>query len=644
MIQEPKKSIDCSISLGEFNKTSRKAPPLSLVVIIILVAFSVYFNALFNDFVYDDLLQIVDNEWIKDIQHLPEFFTANTWAFTQKMSNYYRPLLNTIYMLNYQIFGLKPLGFHLVNILFHAGVSVMVFFIVSSLLSEILSLRRTFSLSFIAALLFATHPIHTESVAWVAGITDLSYSFFYLSSFYLYMRSTAKDHQWNVMYILSVASFILAVLAKEPALTLPAVIVAYDVIIRNEPVRVRESLRRYVPYLIVAGAYLIAREHALGSFAPFVRHSELSTYQYFINMFPLFVKYIQKLVIPVNLNAFYELHPLGSILEPKGIISLFLTCVCIIAAFITFKKNRLAFLALVFIIVPLLPALYIPALGPNTFAERYLYLPSFGFVLILVLLINEVWQKKPGWTKVLVGVTVTMLGLYSLGVIERNTVWKDNYTLWEDTLKKSPDAAIPRANFADALLHDRGRTDEAIDQLKIALQSMPFDPGIHHNLGIAYSRKGLDDEAIEQLEMAIRGNTRNVRAHRDLGNAYIKIGQLDRAIIEFQTVLKMEPNDYEVRYNLGIAYGSKGWLDLAIEQYQDAVQLKPDYADAHNNLGIAYGKKGFLDKAIEQFQEALRVNPSDSAYRANLAHAYELRDRHDKAEEHRRLARNPEKQ
>ena len=179
-IPSSKSSITPQIEKG-LQKSSWKSPFLLFIIIILIASFAVYFNALFNDFVYDDKVQVLENHWIKDIKFIPEIFSKSVWSFQKGavISNYYRPLMHLIYMLNYYIFGLNPWGFHLVNILFHAGVSVLVFIIGLRLLRESQHQASASYMipSFIAALLFATHPIHTEAVTWVAGLPDLSFTF-----------------------------------------------------------------------------------------------------------------------------------------------------------------------------------------------------------------------------------------------------------------------------------------------------------------------------------------------------------------------------------------------------------------------------------------------------------------------------------
>jgi tetratricopeptide (TPR) repeat protein len=454
-----------------------KKPRFLMIAAVVAVSFAVYINALSNDFVYDDTFQVTDNIWIKNIKYIPKIFSSSVWSFQDErsVSNYYRPLMHLIFMGNYHIFGLNPLGFHLVNIIFHAAVSVMVYVLLLRLLKP-----HTLWPPFIAALLFATHPIHTEAVTWVSGVTEPSYTFFYLLSFYFYIRSEEGS---KTSYILSLASFSLSVLCKETALTLPIVLIAYDYSFRKAEKPLLKQLRRYIPVFIVSGIYLVLRFNALGEFTPQNRHQELSLYELFINVFPLFMQYIQKLLLPLNLNAFYVLHPIKSIFEPRGILSITVVLAFVASALIALKKEKTAFIGLLFIAVPLLPVLYIPALGENTFTERYLYLPSFGLVLLAALLLYRVKAYSPKGAFSLALVFVLTVGLYSIQTVRRNYIWRDDITLFEDTVEKSPDSAA-----------------------------------VYYNLGISYKEIGLNDKAAGHLLNALGIEPNAADARTSLGN------------------------------------------------------------------------------------------------------------------------------
>jgi protein O-mannosyl-transferase len=575
-----------------------KITPLLIIILILLSSFAVYFNSMSNDFVYDDITQVWDNPWIKDIGHLPEIFSKSVWSFQtgSEISNYYRPLMHTFYMLAYHIFGLNPWGFHLVNILFHAGVSVLVFIVTMKLLQKFQpSSSDSYLLpSSTAALLFAIHPIHTEAVTWIAGLPDLSFTFFYLLSFYSYMLSR-DGHKYS--YLLSVVSFSLAALCKEPALTLPIILIAYDCIAKKPEDRLSERIRRYFPYLVVAGVYLVVRYHALGGFAPEKKYQELSIYQYAINVFPLFTQYLEKLFLPLNLNAFHVLHPISSLFEAKGFISLLITMAYIISVFLALKKNKPVFFGLVLIIVPLLPVFYIPALGENTFAERYLYLPSFGFVFLIALLLAWVRVNRPAVVGILIGTMLVIAGLYSAATITRNTVWRNDYTLFTDTVRKSPDAKGPR-NRLGGVYFNKGRIDEAIEQYEIALRLDPDSVISHYNLGLAFSSKGRIDEAIEQYEIALQLDPDFADAHNGLATSFFKKGQIDKAIEQYQVALQLNPNDEKAHNNLGLAYFKKGQIDKAIEQYQVAIRLNPANPNYHIYLDNANRQKVNNEKKL----------------------------------------------
>ena len=573
------------------------------IVLLLIASFAVYSSTLFNEFVYDDSSQVLKNYWIRDVRNLPKIFTKSVWGFqgAPVVSNYYRPVMNVIYMVNYHLFGLKPWGFHLVNVLFHAGVSVLVFFLTARVgaasfpvpSSPTLArggMGRLLSLPFLAALLFAVHPIHTEAVAWVAGLPDLSFTFFFLLSFALYIGATTGKPVHMGRYSLSVLSFFLSALSKEPALTLPLILIGYDHLFGHREDGFRDRWKRYVPYLLVAAVYFVLRFNALGGIAPERRHEHLSALQHVVNVFPLFSSYLGKLLLPINLNAFHVFHPIASIWEPVGILS-----VAVAAAFagitaVAYRKNRTACFYLLLIVVPLLPAFYIRGLGLNTFAERYLYLPSVGFTALVAMFLTKMMEKSSRGTIVLIGASALVTGLYSLGTIERNAVWRSNYTLFEDTVRKSPDSAIAHELFATALM-GRNRLDEAIRHYKMALNLDNSLDDAHTNLGIAYYKKGMLDQAIEEERISI----------------------------------KLNPNLPEKHYNLAQQLADKNLWGEAVREYEIAIALDPNFADAHNGLGFAYAMVGSIDKAIEQFEIAGRLAPENPMYKKNLSRAYEMK-------------------
>jgi tetratricopeptide (TPR) repeat protein len=317
----------------------------------------------------------------------------------------------------------------------------------------------------------------------------------------------------------------LATLCKEPALTLPCIIVAYDVALnfsKKKKILSLYSLARYSLYFAIAGVYLIIRFYALGSFVPEKKDLQFTLFEYILNIFSLFSQCLGKLILPIQLNFYHIFHPISSPLTLKAIIALLTVLVFIWVMIREFKKSWVVFIGMLFIIIPLIPTFYIPALAhglKNAFAERYLYLPSFGFALLSALLFTWVQFKKQNQAKAFSVIVVSLICLYSIGTISRNDVWKDNYSIWLDTVRKSPDGDVPHGSLGYALI-EKGRIDEAIPELQIALSLNPEFAEAHNNLGIAYRDKGLFGEALEEFSAAFWLNPADPLFSRNLKETY----------------------------------------------------------------------------------------------------------------------------
>ncbi len=609
------------------------ATTLRLVIMIVIVSIAVYFNALFNAFVFDDIFQVVENSWIRDIRNIPTIFSQSVWGFNAKASvlHYYRPTMHIIYMFNYYVFGLNPWGFHLGNVLLHAGVSVLVFVIARRLLKDSYSSWSDTYLSppFIAAILFATHPVHTEAVTWVAAVPELACTLFFLLSFYLYIRSWDGT---NSTYMLSLLSFIFALISKETALILPIILAVYDYGLNTGRQSFFERLRRYVPYFIIIGLYMILRSYGLRDVAPVEKVVRLSTWQYAVNIMSFFAQYMEKLILPLDLNAYHIFHPMKSVLQSEGLLSSGIAIVFMIIVALALKKNKPVFFGLILVIVPLIPTFYIIGNSEVGISERYLYLPSFGFVLLLALIVDKIRVGKPETTLGLGAILSVLIGLYSLGTISRNTIWKDEYSFWQDTVKKSPDSAILHEAFS-TVLYNRRNTDEAIEESLRALEINPSYAAAHIDLGAAYNRKGLMDESLNHFIIALQLKPSSWEAHYGLGLTFLKMGRLDEAIEQLKTSLRLNPaQDANIYYSLGQAYKTKGLIDEAIVQYEMVVRLAPTAA-AHNNLGTLYDSKNMFDKAIEQYEAALKQQPDFVKAYHNLGIAYAKMGMFDRAVE-----------
>jgi len=615
-----------------------RANKFYFLIIIAIISSAAYSITLLNGFVMDDYFTVLKNNWIRKANNIPEIFTSNYWAYSGGHTSFYRPLIHIIFMTGYVLFGLNPQGFHLINLLFHAAVSILVFLISAKLFREIYPPVKDEILfySFIASLLFALHPIHTEAVAWVSGITDVSYSFFYLLSFYLYIQWREKEMSGKIIYFCSVMSFFLSTLCKEPALTLPVVLVLYDSLFVKAKVWKYDSFRRYIPFLITAGIYLSMRIYALQGIAPVKKKLEFSAYYYLYNL-PVFISsYIGKLLFPINLNVWHVFNPVNSFIDIRFLLSLaIISLICVIV--IRSSKNKISFFGFIFFIIPLFPTLYAPALAQrveNVFTERYLYLPSLGFILVITGCILWLRENRPQRTNFVLLIVSIILVIYFQGTVRRAFVWKDSYTLWTDAAHKSPKSSNPHNALGD-YFNEKGIIDKAIEEYKTAIKLEPEWANSYINLGISYNKKGLTDCAVEQFLIALKLNPEFPEPYNNLGIIYARRGKEKIAIDYFKKAIELNPYFEEAYRNLSIVYSADNNMEEAIKYLEIAIKLNPDNADSHNNLGVLYAESGFIEDAIGHFRTAIKLQPEDPFGYYNLSKAYEIKGLKVEAEEMR---------
>ncbi len=576
-------------------------------------------NTLRNGFVYDDKFQILENRWLTSLRHLPDAFANNVWAFEGSASNYYRPLMHVSYILSYQLVGLSAWGFHAVNVLLHACASVVVVLLTRRLLRAGGTDDRGATLgAAIAGAVFAVHPIHTEVVAWVAGVTEIEFTLACLVALLLHGRPGAIA-RWGTAAALFVGLF-----AKETAIALPFLLVACDLSVLPTPRGAAAWARRYLPCLVALAVYAAIRLSVVPSLTPLRRHEELGTLGYVVNVFPLFAAYLAKLVVPVHLTAFHTFHPVA-LLSARGIASVLATVAFAGAALLAWRCARPALFGLVAIAAPLLPVLYIPALGENTFAERYLYLPSFGFVFLLGLAVAHLDRLRPRWRPGLIaaGAAICMAG--AAATISRNAVWRDDFTLWTDTAQKSPDSSYVQ-NEVGVSYAERGDMPAAIAHYVAALRLTPDSARAENNLGEAYERTGDLPRAIAHYTAAVRLAPESSKTLANLGNAQAQAGALDLALASYREAVRIDPRSVAMRVLLGNALDAAGDHTGALQQYEAAVQADPESADAQLHLGVALGEGGHIDEAIAHLERASAMNPDDVVVQKNLAHARRLRD------------------
>lgn len=628
------------------------------ILFIAVFSILIYANTLQNGFLYDDAYTVVNNRFIKSLNNLPKLLTKDYFILSSETT--YRPMVTLTYFIDYVVYGLRPWGFHLTNILLHVTNGVLLYTFLALLLKGTIK-------PFIISILFVANPVLTEAVNAISFREDLLCFLFYIAALILYLQSRSNSLNTTRAYFLSCLFYFLALLSKEMALTLPLVVCCYEWIHRGNKNWLQSILlsSRNAVYLIITLLYIYLR------FSIFHSPVEGAIPQWdivdrLLTLPLLIINFLKLTLFPVSLSVVYKPSPVDSPLSTAFILSFIAILSLVCLAFLIKRKEKVVTFGILFFLLTLLPVYnIIPIVHP--LAERYLYIPSLGFAIVAGMIINVIaeTQKSRLQNFQAVAVFVLIIATYSLGVVTRNTVWRDGYSLWSDAVRKMPESSsshndlanayLEKGKFDDAIreyraalrlkpnfsayhfnigkaLQESGRIDEAVHEYSLALKLKPDYGEVHNSMGNIYISQGLIDKAIQEYKTASKLNPNDIIPHYNLGKVYhYKKGKLEEGIKEYLTVIKIDPNFMDARYNLGNAYLTQMRLYDAMEEYQVALNLKPDHVSARNNLGLAYFNAGLINEAMEEYLTALRFDPNYVDAHYNLGLAYNIMDLKEKA-------------
>ncbi|HPP12447.1 MAG TPA: tetratricopeptide repeat protein, partial [bacterium] len=637
---------------GETEKAVRRWLTGACLVVFAL-CWLLYANSLFNGFCYDDLVTIENNFFIRSWKNLPKLFHRD--YFLLSAENSYRPLVTFTYFLDYTLYGLKPSGYHASNVFFHAAAAAGVVLLFSSLIS----LRTGFFLG----LLFAVFPLNSEAVNAVSFREDILVLFFGLVCFLLYLRWRKTEKFWWLVG--SGLTSLLACLAKENGVVIPALIMAREAMEEKTAFfqRMKKPLFTYVAvligysvlrFLIFPGsgkdkAVLLAKNYAVT----------------LLDIPMVYCSYLKKLIWPYPLVAEYQVLWPVSFSWQLLFFSLTATAGWTFLLWFSWRRNRVVFFGLLWLILGLLPTSnLIPIFNP--FAERYLYLPAVGFLLVLVSLMEKL---RKNWRQVVV---TALVATYAVTSFQRNPDWKDDVALWSKTIAQmkmptaraylglgsglrrqgklleaekqlrkvivlKPSLAVAHLALADVLA-DLGRYQEAIAGYRLALRLEPENALAHHNLAFTLQQSGRVETALFHYRQAIKSYPFYAEAYFNLANLLAGQGRLSEAEENYRQALKIHPAYAQAYYNLGNLLLQQQRLKEAGQCYQKAISVKPDYAAAFNNLGTVRLRMGDSSQAVVSFSQAVKLQPSSGQFHFNLALALVLNRQPEKALSHYDLA------
>ena len=588
-----------------------------IVVLLIIISFIAFSRILGNDFInLDDTVYVTTNHYVQT----GLTFEGLHWALTTAHAGFWHPLTWLSLMLEHELYGLKAGGYHITSLILH---------ILTTLLLFLLFYRMTGALwrsAFVAAF-FAIHPLHVESVAWIAERKDTLSGFFWMLTLCLYVYYTEKPVIQR--YVLMLLSFACGLMSKSMLVTLPVIMILLDFWplgrFRQQIVSVNSAdvapvssdknrqkikskkgarkgnisvldvpkmtktkpegiiplwqLKEKIPLFLLSIIFMVLTFYAQHQkvYKTFPLDSRI------INALVSYLIYLKKIFWPQNLAVFYPFPDHLSVFAALAALILLLTIT--IAVVVAIKRLPYFFVGWFWFMVTLVPVIGIIQVGKHAMADRYTYLSSIGISIMLAWGTPLIFKREDIRRKVLFPASITFLLVLAVLTWRQCGYWKNSIELFSHTLQITNDNYLAHTNLGVALAKE-GKIDQAIFHYRSALQINPTDDNANYNLGNALQKQGKTEEAIFYYREAVKSNPNYSNAHNNLGVYLDAQGQHDEAIYHYRQALLVEPGNPGIHFNLGMAFGRKGDLKVAIEHFQTAIFLKPDYEEARRMLRL----------------------------------------------------------
>jgi protein O-mannosyl-transferase len=546
-----------------FYKITDKLTARELMIYIILTAAicCVYGRVTLFDFVgFDDPVYVVQNGHIQS----GITWSALKWAFSTTYFGLWNPLVWISYMLDYQLYGLNAGGYHLTNLILHILSSLLLFGLFNRMTGEIWK-------SAFAAVLFALHPMHVESVAWIAERKDVLSAFFWISTLCLYVFFTEK--QSITRYLPVLACFACALMSKPMAVTLPIIMILLDYwpLKRFEMQKGKNNLilwqlREKIPFFIMSAVLIIFTLNI-----PHDRDLKNMPLDFrFANASVSLVNYLQKTLWPQNMAVAYPLPDHIPFWQIAGAILLLIFLST--AVIVMMKRRPYMFVGWFWYIATMLPVLGIIHIADFAMADRYYYLPSIGISVIMAWGIPQLFPKKETRRKILFPVVIVFIAVISVLTWRQCGYWKNSIDLWTHAVRVTRDNVLA-----------------------------------YNNLGYALFAEGKIEASIEYYNEAIRISHGDAPAYNNRGNAFASLGQYQQAINDYNEAIRMKPYYAPAFYNRGNAYKELGQYEQAIKDFDDTIRFSPYYTKAYNKRAAVYLNIGNMEMVCRDAQKACEL-------------------------------------
>jgi tetratricopeptide (TPR) repeat protein len=631
---------------------SKIGTSLLLCVVLAALTWAVFGQTIDYGFVnYDD-------DTVYQNPYITNGFTLRglAWVTTHVYSNNWQPLTSVSHMLDCQIFGLHPWGHHLTNILLHTAAVLLCFLVLSQMTGA------PWRSAFVAAL-FAIHPLHVESVAWIAERKDVLSGLFFMLTLGAYLYYVRKP---SLLRYGTVAVLFVAGLASKPMLvTLPLILLLLDYwplgrfgprFSSHAQAITRFSWKYDLPsWRLICEklplAALSVASCAVTLFAQGEIVSSIPASWRIKNAIVSCVVYIREMIWPAKLAVFYP-HPGNNLHLWRVLLAAVLLCAVTFACLRLRRKCPYLAVGWLWYLIMLVPVIGFVQVGLQSHADRYTYLPQIGLYLAATWGVGDLsasWRRRK---EILIAAGAIVVGTLVWCARAQGSYWSDSESLWRHALEVTPDNAITeqhlgfamaqKGNNAEAMTHlqkalefdpklaaaydniaflltKQKRWDEAIADYEIAVRIKPDDAVSQCNLATAFVMIGKTDEAIAHYQKAIDINSDYAEAYVYLGNIFRKKNQPDKAIAHYQRALEIEPSRVATRHNLALLLLQKGHVKEAIACWRKNLSIQPGNIDARNNLAVVLLRSGHPAAAISEWQKILQIHPDNIDAIVNIA-------------------------
>ena len=555
------------------------------LAIILVLGTVIYSNSFDCTFHFDDIISIVNNDAIKDVSDINTIWKSNSRRFIAYLS----------LAINHHFGALNVWGYHFFNLMIHLTTSLLVYWLMFITLKtpnikNLIPVKDQQWIALVVALIFVSHPLATQSVTYIIQRMASMVTLFYLFAIILYLKGRLNQGSTSLSigyFITALIAAIFALFTKENAFTIPLVILLVEIsLFKRDKIVINFSKPRIILGCIVFLSFLLLLFSRVSSsffqtIPPSFGHTYTVTpWNYLLTQFSVIAKYIQLLCFPINLNFDYDYAISNSLIEPRTFLSLGFLLALVGLSIYLFKKQKLiSFGIMWFFITISIESSFIPL--ADLIFEHRTYLPSVGFFMILTVGIYQlVWQKNK---KIALGLIFLIIGTNSFATYQRNKIWKNEGTLWNDVIAKSPDKARPylcRGNYYKNLK----RNKEALSDFTKSISLNPAYIEPYNNKSTTLYNEGLLTEALSYLNYAIENSPDYTEAYINKGIVLATQKKYSKALENFNRAIAIEPNNADIYINRGLTYLNMGDKNKSCLDISTAIKLKHPEAQAiYNN-------------------------------------------------------------